>query len=229
MKVYLFCNPKYEEERFRFLQRHFPAHGIPWDSVTIVHGPWGSELTSQEYFQIYDPFQERFGNPRTLTFKTTCLSKGEVSLLYAFQKFLTLALEQKDEYVLLFESDIQLRPDFQKRLESVLEGVKDQEWDMISLSEGVGTRPPGMEGRSYFAPQLVVPSPHWMMFRCCDATLFHRRFLEKLQKTCFPARECLDWWLNVQALLHRGRGLWVDPPLAEQGSNRLRCPSNLPA
>jgi hypothetical protein len=185
-------------------------------------------MTSELYFKLYDPFIPRFGMNRTLTFKTTCLTNGEASLLLAFWSFIEKALASGDEYTILFESDIQLREDFRGRLESVLEGMKGKEWDMISLTEGVGTRPPGMERRSYFAPQETVCAPHWMVFRCCDATVFHRRFLENLQKTFFPARECLDWWLNVQAGLHGARAYWTDPPLAEQGSNRTRCKTYLP-
>jgi hypothetical protein len=59
--------------------------------------------------------------------------------------------------------------------------------------------------------------------------LLRKKFMEKLQQTFFPVRECLDWELNLQMLAHKGTPLWADPPLAEPGTNRNRILTNLPS
>jgi hypothetical protein len=59
--------------------------------------------------------------------------------------------------------------------------------------------------------------------------LFKVEFLAKVVQTLIPFRECLDWELNYQLGLHKGVGLWADPPLSEQGSGRNRDETLLPA
>lgn len=231
-ETFVMINPKKEPERFKFLQEHLPARGLP--NWTAIVGPWGSELTPELVFQIYDPFHT-LGNWSTphLTWKAAALSRGELSLLATFKLLLDTVAARPDgpDAVMVFESDIVLREGFGDFIGPVLEGalVAEPDWDYISLSEGVGTRIAGMDGKSYWAPLRVVPVCQQFVFRCCDAMIFRRRFLLRLRETFFPARECLDWWMNLQFLYHKGKAVWVDPPLAEQGSNRLRVPTTLPA
>jgi hypothetical protein len=162
-----------------------------------------------------------------LCFKSAALLRGEVSLVLTFYTALCQALAEypgQDTFI-FFESDVVLRPDFTERLDAIL---KDQRpWDYISLGEGVGTRPVGASP-SYFAPTTLFTPPHQFVFRCTDSMLLRRSFLEKLRKTLLPCRECLDWELNVQAMVHKAVSLWADPPLVEPGSGRWRSLSLLP-
>jgi hypothetical protein len=225
---YVMCNPEYEPIRYQLLLKHLPARGIPLEKVKFVHGPWGSEITSETYFSVYDPYNHRFGSDTALCFKAARLLKAEVSLILSFHKALHMALEDGVETAIFFESDVILRDDFLPRLKIVLEECASKEWDYISLSEGVGTRPPGHDA-SYFGPTKVYEAPHRFVFRCCDSMLLRRSFLEKLSQTLLPVRECLDWEMNIQMMIHGGKSLWVDPPLVEPGSGRWRTLSLLPS
>jgi hypothetical protein len=229
--IYIICNPHYEQKRFQFLREHLNKRGIPSEKITCVFGPWGSEVTSDEIFKVYDPFQKRFGCEIGLSFKSAHLSKGEISLnMTFFNILLTIFKEQKSESILVFESDVILREDFLERLKNILEEAKEREWDYISLGEGVGTRPQDVERlSSYYSPsKLYKPNNQWV-FRCTDSMLLRVSFLKKIITTFLPFRECLDWELNFQWVLHEGKTLWVDPPLVEPGSGRGRTCTNLPA
>ena len=229
--IFVLCNPLQESVRYTLLQEQFQKIGIDPDKhVEYVHGTWGSDLTSEEAFAVWDPYQKRFGLDKLINFKGTALTKGELSLNTAFAKVVQKGLASNAECILVFESDIVLRSDFLQRFQEVMACANGMTWDYISLGEGVNTRPPGREWTSYFAPTAVCEPPkHPWVFRCCDSMVLHRRFLEKLAVTFLPFREALDWELNVQLLLHKGKALWVDPPLVEAGSGRNRALTSLPS
>jgi len=228
--IYVMCNPEYEPIRYQLLLKHLPARGIPLEKVKFIHGPWGSEISSETYFGVYDPYKSRFGSDMALCFKAARLLKAEVSLILTFHKAVQAALADGVESAIFFESDVILREDFVSRLKTVMSmvGFHAKPWDYISLGEGVGTRPPG-HGASYFGPTQLYDPPHQFVFRCCDSMLLRRSFLEKLSQTFLPVRECLDWELNIQMMVHRGKSIWVDPPLVEPGSGRSRTQTSLPS
>lgn len=229
--AYVLCNPTYEVERFTFLQDHLKARGIT--TVHWTYGPWGSEIISEEYFKVYDPFIDRFGVGRALTFKSAGLLKAEVSLAIAMWKAYDAAATSPgsdDDPILVLESDVVLREDFQERMRDVLKGLEGKAWDYVSLGEGASTRPLNRNCfSSYFGPNEIVKMPNAFCFRCTDSMLFRRGFCKKLRETFLPIRECTDWWMNIQATLHKAECYWVDPPIVEQGSNRLRVKSLLPS
>jgi hypothetical protein len=228
--LYILCNPVKEPERYNTLVKHLKERGIPDDKLRWVVGPWGSELTSEQYFAAYDPFQTRFGMNKTLCFKAHGLLRGEVSLVLTFSKAIDMALEEGADIAMFFESDVVLREDFMERFEKVLEELKrNSTWDYCSLGEGVGTRPIGREHASYFDETKVYINEELGVFRCTDSMVFRRSFLQKLRQTLLPCRECLDWELNIQALIHDANCFWLDPPLVEPGSGRWRNPSLLPS
>jgi hypothetical protein len=111
-------------------------------------------------------------------------------------------------------------------LTKIIEDLSGQEWDYVSLGEGVGTRPPGCETSYYCEQKLCIP-PHNWVFRCTDSMLFSQRFIKNLVKSLIPFRECLDWELNFQLMLHQGKALWADPPISEQGTCFQRYVSSL--
>ena len=221
------CNPEHEPIRYQFLLKHFPSRGIPLDRVKWVRGPWGSELTSQQFFEHYDPFDKHLGISHALSFKSAALLRAEVSLILTFREAVRQALEDGHPHVIIFESDVLLRDDFLERLAVVLADAKNRQWDYISLSEGVGTRPNG-HNPSYFGPTKLYDPPWQWVFRCGDSNLLCRSFLMKLSQGLEHVRECLDWELNAQIIAFGGKALWVDPPLVEPGSGRWRFISQLP-
>ena len=225
--IYIICHPEYEPIRYQLLLRQLSSRGIPMEKVHWVRGPWGKEISSELYFKSYDPFNTRFGLNKALTFKSAGLLKGEVSLGIRFLMAVRTALEDGVQRAIFFESDVVLREDFLPRLKEILE--TECEWDYISLGEGVGTRPAGQDGKSYFSETRLYKPPHDFVFRCTDSMIFRRSFLEKLSQTLLPLRECLDWELNIQMLLHKGVSLWADPPIVEPGSGRWRSITLLPS
>ena len=225
--IYIVCHPEYEPIRYQLLLRQLSTRGIPMEKVHWIRGPWGNEINSELYFKVYDPFNKRFGLDKALTFKSAGLLKAEVSLGIRFLMAVRKALEDGVQRAIFFESDVVLREDFLLRLKGILD--TECEWDYISLGEGVGTRPTGQEGKSYFSETRLYKPPHEFVFRCTDSMIFRRSFLEKLSQTLLPLRECLDWELNIQMLAHKGVSLWADPPIVEPGSGRWRSLTLLPS
>lgn len=217
-KVFLLVHTVHEKERYDRLIPHFIKCGIPADRLLCCAPTWGSELTSDFIFQVYDPYG-REGMP-VFTWKSRCLSRGEISLVLNFYAAAKIAVDSNYNKVLIFESDSWLREDFLPRLKELLEDLStkgDNSWDYVSLGEGVRTRPPNCDPSFYASTKAYIP-PHQFVFRCTDSMLFQVSFLRKIVSTLLPFRECLDWELNVQTMVHKGKAFWADPPLAEQGT-----------
>lgn len=224
-KIYVLVHPKYEEARFTRLQHHFQEIGLPQEKLAYGAATWGSELSKDLVFSVWDPYL-RPGVPN-LTWKARCLSKGEISLVLNFFAAASDAVRNNYKHILIFESDVYLRKDFMSRFQDLWEDLSGS-WDYISLGEGIGTRPSGVPS-SYWSPTRAYKPPHDFVFRCTDSMLLRGEFLRKIVQTLLPFRECLDWELNYQIATHQGKAFWCDPPLAEQGSSRYREPSLLPA
>lgn len=224
-RIYVLVHQTHEQKRFERLKDHLQKKRIPAEKVVFCAPTWGSELSSSSIFNVWDPFI-RPGIPN-FTWKSRCLSKGEISLVLNFYAAAKHAVDNNFTNVLVFESDVYLRDDFVERIGQVWTDLSGS-WDYVSLGEGIGTRPDGVQ-MSYLPPSKVYKPPHQFVFRCTDSMLFRVEFLKKVVTTLLPFRECLDWELNFQLALHNGKALWADPPLAEQGSSRCREPSLLPA
>jgi len=228
-RVYVLCHPEKEPERYRRIIPHLLINGIPKEKLKIAAPTWGDTLKPEYIFNMYNPFQNR-GQLNAFTFKAHNLSKGEISLNFNFYNIILNAISDLsgNDSILVFESDVYLRRDFTERLSDIIRDLSGQEWDYVSLGEGVGTRPLGVEA-SYYTPTKLYKPPHPFVFRCCDSMLLSRKFIEKLHKTFIPFKECLDWELNYQMIIHKGVSFWADPPLAEPGTNFSRDTSTLPS
>jgi hypothetical protein len=233
-KVYVICHPVKEKERYDRLLPHMLERGIPRERIEFVAPHWGTDLTASLIFQVWDPFLPR--DCPTLTFKGRSLTKPEISLNLNFYYAMTAAVDSGASVVMTLESDIFLRDDFVPRLWDLLKDLETRytsasgncDWDYVSLGEGVGTRPPGAP-ESMYAPTKAYTPPHQLVFRCTDSMLFHTKFLKKVVKTYLPFREIIDWEMNYQNMIHGGKALWADPPLAEQGTCYGRILTSLPA
>lgn len=228
--MYIMCNAEYEPVRYQFLVGHLKRMKIPDEKIHWVTSIWGKDLTSEQVFEVYDPFRPRFGIVHNLSYQSHALSRGEVSVVLTFREAMRQILRDGHDNAIIFESDIMLRYDFKERLAQVLKGCYEEfpDWDYVSLGEGVFTRPPN-NNPSYFSEQKLYSPPHKWVFRCCDSMLLRRKFLEKVSQTLVPFRECLDWEMNVQINIHGGLALWADPPIVEPGTARSRYGSSLPA
>jgi hypothetical protein len=228
-KVYVLCHPEKEKARYDRLMPHLAAVGIPKDRIQICAPTWGSNLTVEQIFAGYNPYLKR--EVPTFTFKGASLSRGEISLGLNFAaavKDAAMSEAVGEGLVITLESDVWLREDFVPRLAALLADAAGRPWDYISLGEGVGTRPPGSQF-SYYAPSKAYNPPHQWVFRCTDSMLFTSDYMKRLNGTFLPFREIIDWEMNYQLMLHKGKALWADPPLAEQGTCNSRLVTSLPA
>ena len=225
-KVYVICHSEKEKDRYDRLVTHLDSVGIPHNIIQFMAPVWSSDLTSEIIFNVYDPFLPR--SVPGLTFKGRGLSKGEISLAVNFYSCVQHAVENKYQKIIVLESDIWLRSDFVTCLTDLMDDLKNKVWDYVSLGEGVGTRPPEAS-KSYYSKTKAYNPPHQFVYRCTDSMLFSYDFLQKLVKTFIPFREIIDWEMNYQNLLHGGKALWADPPLAEQGTCFSRLITSLPA
>jgi hypothetical protein len=223
-KVYVLCHPIKEKARYDRLMPHLIAVGIPADRIEVCAPTWGADLSVEEIFAGYNPYLKR--EVPTFTFKGASLSRGEISLGLNFAAVVKAAIKEEG-LVITLESDVWLREDFVPRLKALLESATDP-WDYISLGEGVGTRPPGALA-SYYAETKAYQPPHQWVFRCTDSMLFTSDYMKRLNRTFLPFREIIDWEMNYQLMLHKGKALWADPPLAEQGTCNSRLVTSLPA
>ena len=214
-KVIVLAHKEKETVRFQRLQKHFLECGLPSDRLVFCAPTWGDQLTSEKIFQVYDPWCRQ--GIQAFTFKARCLSKGEISLVLNFAAAAQLAIRENWQTVVILESDSWLRHDFVPRLKDLLADLQEKEWEYVSLGEGARTRPPNCDLSLYGPTKAYVP-PHPFVFRCTDSMLFRVSFLQKILTTLFPFRECLDWELNIQSMIHKAKCLWADPPLAEQGT-----------
>ena len=214
--VYVVCHPEKERARFRRIIPHMIIRGIPKESLRFIAPTWADTLDPASIFKVYDPYLNR-GNIPPFSFKSACLSKGEISLNINFYSAVRHAVDAGCGAALFFESDSYLRRDFVPRLNTILTDLSGTDWDYVSLGEGIGTRPAGSD-TTYYGEQKVYDPPHQWVFRCTDSMLFSGKFMKKLAATFLPFRECLDWELNFQIALHQGKALWADPPISEQGT-----------
>lgn len=225
--VYVVCHPEKEKARWDRLLPHLLSVGIPPEKIRPCAPTWGADLKNEEIFSSYSPFARR-GVP-TMTFKGAGLTRGEISLGMNFAAVIAnVMLRPDDGLIITLESDVWLREDFVPRLRELLASAADRPWDYISLGEGVGTRPPDASF-SYYAPTKAYEPPHKWVFRCTDSMLFTADYLKRIAKTFLPFREIIDWEMNYQMMLHGGKPLWADPPLAEQGTCFARMPTSLPS
>jgi hypothetical protein len=227
-KVYVLCKPDKEPNRFKHLIPHLLMKGIPKDRLQLCAPTWSDTLEDEIIFKVYNPFLKRGPLP-AFSYKSARLSKGEISLNLNFYAAIQSAAKDLsgNESIMILESDVFLRRDFVPRLNAAIADLSGEQWDYISLSEGVGTRPLG-HAPSYYGPSKLYPTPHKWVFRCTDSMILGAEFVKKLTRTFLPFKECLDWELNFQMILHQGKSMWLDPPIAEQGSYYFRDASALP-
>lgn len=233
--VFVICHPEKEKARAERLLPHLVAAGVPADRIRLCAPTWGSDLSLDFIFKVYDPFLRRMGAARELpafSFKSSGLLRGEISLaLNLYAAFREAAALEPDRAVLILESDVWVRSDFIPRLNDLLADLRQRYadiWDYVSLGEGAATRVPGAPA-SMYSPTRAYPPPHQWVFRCTDSMLFRVEFLKRVCQTYIPFKEPTDWEMNYQLGMLGGKALWTDPPLAEQGTWNNRLATTLPS
>jgi hypothetical protein len=227
--VYVIGHPELEKNRLRSAVGHLKKHGCPAEKIVNVCKVWGSDLTSEDCFRVYEPYLKR--EYPSVNFKNRWLLKAEISLVLNFHWAVCNAMEKNYEHILIFECDIYLREDFGKRFTELMEkAIDNKSWSYISLSDGVGTHSEGISFGNFYGEQgLREPHPNQRLcpFRCGDSNLLRRNFFEYLAKHMIPFRDCLDWELNVRLFEYNGKALWAEPHLVEQASQKRLSDSSL--
>jgi len=226
--VYLIAHSTFESKKIErllvHLAKYFPS--LPQSKIIMSAPSWGTQLSATDCFNIYDPWMTRPGWP-SFTWKNRCLLKGEISLVVNFYNVMKHSLDNGHKTILVFESDIFLRDDFEARFVKLFETLEGKEWDYVSLSDGIGSHANGYT--NVYMPQTASAPPHQWVFRCTDSMIFQTEIFKKIIHTILPFRDCLDWEMNFQFLLHGGKSLWAEPHLVEQGTNKYREITSLPA
>lgn len=226
--IYCIVNQTYEPDRVTRLLGHILNRlpTFPRERIVLCAPTWGSELSVEDCFRVYNPWAVIPGWP-VFTWKSRCLLPGEISLVMNFYYAMADAVAKEHKCILILESDVFLRPDFEERLLKIF-SLSSSSWDFISLSDGIGTH-----ASSYTHPYMeqVLSEPPYKhgVARCTDSMLFKGELLKKMVNTFLPFRDCLDWHMNYQLLLHNAKSLWAEPPLVEQGTTKGRTLTTLPA
>ena len=207
--VYLLCNAEKEPERYKRLIPHVLMHGIPKDKLKMASPTWSDTLSTESIFNVYNPYLNRGNVPK---FKSGSLTRSEVSLNINFYNIVLNSVNDLsgNGCVLVLESDVVLRRDFNERLSKLILDLSGVEWDYVNINASECDT-------SYYGPTKLYSPPNSWAIHSTSSMLLNRRFIENLQKTFLPFKECLKWELNFQMLLHKGVALWCNPPLVESG------------
>ena len=230
--IYIISHPIHEKTRFDRLKQILANYHVPATKIKVSAPTWGSTLTAEQCFQVYDPFLPR--STPAFVFKSRSLLRGEISLNLNFYSAIKDAHESNYKSIMVLESDVIFHHEFIERLDTIMNGLsKLDTWDYVSLSDGVGTHTGSYEinkpqyGLWYSSPQTIQPAPKFFTFRCTDSMLLGGSFISYLYANLLPFRDCLDWELNYQLFAKKGLGFWAEPHIVEQASCKRLMVSQL--
>lgn len=216
--VYILCDPVKEQDRAKYLRSWLLTQRIPATSYTMSLACYGSDLTADDAFRVYNPWVDRGSVEKQRNFNSYNLKMGEISLCINWATAAAAAVAAGHRCVMFLESDVLFCEGFLEKLGAALRLFEGAEaWDFLSLSCGPNLRPPRAAGSDELAWFRVSSYYHT---RTTDAMVFRVDMLRKILGTFFPFAEVLDWELNYQLTLHDSRSFWLDPPIIRQGSGR---------
>jgi hypothetical protein len=218
--TFLLCDPSKEPDRAAYLQTWLKSHSISPSSYTMGLHCYGTDLTIDEAYKVYDPWQNRKPIEAQRSFNSYNLKLGEISLVLNWAHAARTAVTKGYAVVMILESDVIFNDGFLENLEKAMNllETKQTEWDFLSLSAGANLRPvraPGHTDLDWFRVNTYYHT------RTTDAMIFKVSMLEKILGSLFPFAEVLDWELNYQLTLHKSNSFWLDPPILYQGSGKI--------
>jgi hypothetical protein len=226
--IYIIGHPEYEKDRIQYVTNKLIGLGFDVGKIKISCPTWSNNITNDLCWKVYDPYLKR-GFP-CINFKCRWLLKGEISLVLNFYNAISDAVSSGYQRIMVLESDVRFRDDFDVRLRQVMEKAAGLNWSYISLSDGVGTHSDGTNSW-YMTQDLKKPrdAQNFAPFRCTDSMIFNRGFIEFLGARLIPFRDCLDWELNSRILEYGGQAYWAEPHLIEQATQKRMSASSLKA
>jgi hypothetical protein len=217
--IFILCDPTNEPDRFQYLQTWLQDNHIDSARYTIGLSCYGSDITAEQAFTVYNPWQNRKPVEQERNFNSYNLKPSEISLVLNWYAVAKQAVEKNYTTVMILESDILFFDHFLDNLQTSL-GILQRGkvvWDFLSISGREDLRPK----RDPKDTQLAwFRNPGYYHTRTTDAMIFQVSMLQKILGTLFPFAEVLDWELNYQLALHSSQSFWLDPPICRQGSGK---------
>jgi hypothetical protein len=218
--TFILCDPKREPERAAYLTKWLRAHNMDSSSYTMELACYGTNISVDEAYRVYNPYQDRRPVEKQRSFNSYNLKLGEISLVLNWNHAARCAVERGYKVVMILESDVIFHDDFLETLGKSLSLLETHNvaWDFLSLSAGANLRPPRIPGDNETG---WFPVGNYYHTRTTDAMIFTCDMLKKILGTLLPFAEVLDWELNYQLSLHNSRSFWLDPPILHQGSGKI--------
>ena len=215
--TYILCDPTKEPDRFFYLQSWLDTNHIDPSCYTIGVSCYGSDLTAEEAYRVYNPWQTRTPVERERNFNSYNLKMSEISLVMNWAHNANDAVQKGYDKVMMLESDVLFEENFLEKLENVFHILGSQPFDFLSISGRDDLRPQRVPGDTSYR---WFHHPGYYHTRTTDAMIFQVSMLQAICETLVPFAEVLDWELNYQLELHNSRSLWLDPPIVRQGSGK---------
>lgn len=143
--------------------------------------------------------------------RTSLFNLAEISLTIKFGKVFEMLNSFEDEYFLIFEDDVILCNDFDKKIQQYLLNTPE-DWDAIYFGSGLDLpKFKLIDGQTSY----IMNHP---ASRCGDSILIKKKAVNDLTKTWFPFHLVSDWELAYQHYYHNHKVYWWEPALTKQGS-----------
>lgn len=206
---------------------------LPERKINIIEQFTRFNFTNYEFYEKFDAnelnedivrkyHRDRLRDPKKykekrsiwapkIPLRTSLFNLAEISLTIKFGKIFEMLDLLQDEYFLIFEDDVILNEDFDKKFKQYLT-TTPVDWDVIYFGNCMDVP----------SSKLVDGQTSYMInhpaSRCGDSILIKKKTINDLIKTWFPFHLVSDWELAYQHYYHNHKVYWWEPALTKQGS-----------
>lgn len=146
-----------------------------------------------------------------LSYHSKKCNLAEISLTIKFGKVFEQLAQVDSDMFLLFEDDIILCDNFDKKFYEYLSQTPN-DWDAIYFGSGANLKPSEINDN-----QIAYLKSH-PASRCADSILLKKKTIQDLASTWFPFNIISDWEIGYQHFKHNHKVYWWEPSLVKQGS-----------
>lgn len=208
--IYVICDKEKENDKYNKWIEWIKYNNIDEDYITFYCYKWGSELSDDELKKYsYDdgtlvkmfPFRANFP-----------LKNSEISLSINFMNIFKIGLDNKQDMILVFESDAILHPDFIKKINKVIIELNENYsvWHLLSIGAGMNKHYNKIKkNKSIYKVNSI---------RCTDSFVVSKLGMKFLTDNLKRVNLPIDEHLNLFALQNKITILWLEPTLVIQGS-----------
>jgi hypothetical protein len=208
-KIFILCNKENEKDRYEKWQNWTKNRS----DIEFFSYRWAHELSDSDIEQYYirdkniEDFEGRF--------RSFPLNKAEISSGINWIKMLEEIKSQNLNRVLVLESDVYFDEYFEddfNRAIKILNGIPEDQWDMLSIGAGAGQRVNFNNGM-FLSGIFKVDG-----VRTIDALVFSKNGLNKTISLCNKITMPYDIEIAYKVKDGSLNMFWLDPPIARQGS-----------